>query len=128
MKKVLIADDEEVLRMLIVDSLEDLELDLDVAEDGEIALAKIKQNTYDLIILDYMMPRLTGIDVLNQIDAHTKKDLPILMLTAKAQESDKQIAKMAGVQYFIPKPFSPIDLIATVKDILFGLSSGGHHK
>jgi DNA-binding response OmpR family regulator len=124
MKKVLIADDEEILRMLICDSLEDLELELDTAEDGALALQLIAANRYDLIILDYMMPRLTGIDVLNQMDDAVKKSTAILMLTAKTQESDKQAAKEAGVQYFIPKPFSPLDLVAAVSEIL-SLSDGG---
>jgi DNA-binding response OmpR family regulator len=123
MKKVLIADDEEILRMLICDSLEDLELELDTAEDGAAALQLIVSNRYDLIILDYMMPQLTGIDVLNRMDDAVKHSSAILMLTAKTQESDRQAAKEAGVQYFIPKPFSPTDLVAAVSDIL-GLSDG----
>ncbi|MCC2686058.1 MAG: response regulator [Paenibacillaceae bacterium] len=124
MKKILIADDEEILRMLICDSLEDLELEVDTAEDGAVALQLIAANRYDLIILDYMMPRLTGIDVLNQMDDAVKKSTAILMLTAKAQESDRQVAKEAGVHYFIPKPFSPLDLVAAVSEIL-SLSVGG---
>jgi DNA-binding response OmpR family regulator len=125
MKKVLIADDEEILRMLICDSLEDLELELDTAEDGAVALQLIAANRYDLIILDYMMPRLTGIDVLNQMDDAVKKSTAILMLTAKTQETDRQVAKEAGVQYFIPKPFSPLDLAAAVSEIL-SLTDGGN--
>ncbi len=125
LKKVLVAEDEEALRMLIADSLEELELELDVAEDGEIALAKIDQNAYDLIILDYMMPKLTGIDVLRRMDVRAKQSSAILMLTAKAQESDKQTARSAGAHYFMPKPFSPIDLIAAVKEMLWGRSGGG---
>ncbi|MFF2908261.1 response regulator [Paenibacillus sp. NPDC057934] len=119
MQKVLVVDDEEVLRMLITDTLEDLEdVEIFTAENGEDALEKLDADTYDLVILDYMMPKMTGIEVLGQVDDEKKKNTPFLMLTAKAQEVDRNRAIEAGVRYFMPKPFSPLELLQVVEGIL----------
>ncbi|ANU28154.1 response regulator transcription factor [Planococcus versutus] len=116
MKKILIADDEDILRMLIVDTLED-DFEVEEAEDGKEALKKIRNTDYDLIVLDYMMPYYTGLEVLEKIrkDQNSTK---VLMLTAKAQDSDRQIAIQKGADYFMPKPFSPMELLTLVENIL----------
>lgn len=118
MARILVVDDEEILRMLIRETLEDLEFDIDEAEDGEEALKKMKESTYDLMILDYMMPNLTGIEVIELLPQEIKKSMPILMLTAKSQESDRQKVFDLGADYFMSKPFSPIKLMNLVEDIL----------
>ncbi|MGN7476217.1 response regulator transcription factor [Solibacillus silvestris] len=118
MNKILVVDDEEILRMLICDTLEDFDFAIDEAEDGVEALAKMNDNDYDLVILDYMMPYLTGLEVIEQLSQQYKEKTPIVMLTAKAQESDRQIALDKGAKYFISKPFSPIELIAFVEELM----------
>ncbi|MEK3715979.1 MULTISPECIES: response regulator transcription factor [Paenibacillus] len=119
MQKVLIVDDEEVLRMLIEDTLEDLEnVETHTAENGGEALARLAAEPYDLVILDYMMPVMTGIEVLCELDGELKSRTPIMMLTAKAQEMDRNRAREAGARYFMPKPFSPMELLQLVEDIL----------
>lgn len=119
MQKVLIVDDEEVLRMLIEDTLEDLEdVELHTAENGREALSKLSSYGFDLVILDYMMPELTGIEVLGLMDEEMKEATPILMLTAKAQDVDRSRAREAGARYFMPKPFSPMELLQIVEGIL----------
>ncbi|KWX77572.1 response regulator [Paenibacillus jilunlii] len=119
MQKVLIVDDEEVLRMLIEDTLEDLEnVEIHTAENGAEALTKLSQQVYDLVILDYMMPEMTGIEVLEALDIEQKNAMPILMLTAKAQENDRSKAREAGARFFMPKPFSPMELLQIVEGIL----------
>lgn len=118
-QKVLIVDDEEVLRMLIEDTLEDLDnVETHTAENGGEALAKLAAEPYDLVILDYMMPVMTGIEVLSELDGELKSRTPIMMLTAKAQEMDRNRAREAGARYFMPKPFSPMELLQLVEDIL----------
>ncbi|ETT34122.1 two-component response regulator [Paenibacillus sp. FSL R7-269] len=118
-QKVLIVDDEEVLRMLIEDTLEDLEnVEVHTAENGGEALARLAAESYDLVILDYMMPVMTGIEVLCELDGELKSRTPIMMLTAKAQEMDRNRAREAGARYFMPKPFSPMELLQLVEDIL----------
>ena len=117
MKKVLVADDESTLRMLIVDSIEDMDLEIDEARDGIESLEKIQSTEYDLIILDYMMPGMTGVEVLEQLSREKKDRAVILMLTAKAQERDKELAKKAGVDHFMTKPFSPMKLMDFVEEV-----------
>lgn len=124
MKRILVADDEEILRMLICDSLEDLGFHIDEAEDGADALEKVTAASYDLLILDYMMPQLTGLEVIEQMPADVKARTPILMLTAKAQEADRQQAIDKGANYFMSKPFSPVELIAFVEELLHDEVSG----
>lgn len=116
MKKILVADDEDILRILIVDTLED-DFVVEEAEDGKEALEKIRANEYDLIVLDYMMPYLTGMEVLEQV-RKDKNDTKVLMLTAKAQDADREKAISNGADYFMSKPFSPMELLALVEDIL----------
>ncbi|GAF20060.1 DNA-binding response regulator [Bacillus sp. JCM 19046] len=120
MARILVADDEAVLRMLIVDSLEDLEVEVDEAQDGQEALDQIQQLNYDLVILDYMMPRLTGLEVIEAIhEGKETKDRPhILMLTAKSQQKDQEEIRAKGADSFLAKPFSPLVLVEKVEDIL----------
>ncbi|MEK4346999.1 response regulator transcription factor [Paenibacillus sp. FSL P4-0184] len=121
MQKIMVVDDEEVLRMLIEDTLEDLEnVEIHTAENGLEALSKLSTDPYDLVILDYMMPEMTGIEVLQQLDEEKKKTTAILMLTAKAQDVDRIRAVEAGARYFMPKPFSPMELLQIVEGILSG--------
>ncbi|RKL67912.1 response regulator [Salipaludibacillus neizhouensis] len=118
MKKILVADDEDILRMLIVDTLEDLGFEIEEAEDGQEALEKLEEGNFDLAILDYMMPEKTGLEVIQSLSKETKNNIQLVMLTAKAQEQDRQIALNAGADYFIAKPFSPTELSAVVEEIL----------
>ncbi|MBU9711158.1 response regulator transcription factor [Evansella tamaricis] len=118
MKKILIVDDEEVLRMLIADTLEDLGFSIEEAEDGEEAWEVIQKNSYDLIILDYMMPGMTGVEVLKKLKESTvKKDIPVLMLTARSQQKDKEELLAVGADYFMEKPFRPMKLQELVEEI-----------
>ncbi len=119
MKKVLVADDEASLRMLIVDSLEDLDMEIHEARDGKESLEKIEKEEYDLIILDYMMPGMTGVEVLEELPRDKKGRAVILMLTAKAQEQDRMTAQKAGVDHFMTKPFSPMKLLDYVEGVLY---------
>ncbi|WP_053363279.1 response regulator [Bacillus sp. FJAT-27251] len=120
-KKLLIAEDEEVLRMLITDTLEDEGYDIDEACDGEEAYHLIEDNEYDLVILDYMMPQMTGLEVIEKIRQHeddSKKKVKILMLSAKSQKLDQDRVMTAGADHFISKPFSPLALLEKIGDIL----------
>lgn len=116
MKKILVADDEDILRILIADTLED-DFEIEEAEDGREALEKIRKNEYDLIILDYMMPYLTGLEVLEQV-RNDKIDTQVLMLTAKAQDADRENAMRKGANHFMSKPFSPMELLELVEKIV----------
>jgi two-component system phosphate regulon response regulator PhoB len=121
MAKILLAEDEEVLRMLVVDTLEDEGHEIDEACDGEEAIKLIKQNDYDLILLDYMMPIYTGLEVIQYIrQILEKKDVKIMMLSAKSQQADQQRVLEAGANYFMAKPYSPLELVKQIEAILNG--------
>lgn len=116
--KLLVADDEEILRMLIVDTLEDDGYEIDEASDGGEAYNLIQSNDYDLVLLDYMMPEMTGLEVIKKVRDEGKEEVKIMMLTAKAQKKDEEVARQAGANYYISKPFSPVELAEVVEGIL----------
>jgi len=121
MAKILIAEDEEVLRMLMVDTLEDEGYDIDEAADGQEAIDQILGTDYDLIVLDYMMPAYTGLEVIDQVrNHHGKSDVKIMMVSAKNQQADKDLVLAAGANYFMSKPYSPVELMEKIGDILNG--------
>lgn len=118
MKRILVVDDEAVLRMLIVDSLEDLGCSIDEADNGKDALDLLNHNKYNVIVLDYMMPGMTGIEFLEKANKDKLNGAAVIMLTAKAQEKDQHQAKQAGVDYFMKKPFSPMELCGVVEGFI----------
>lgn len=119
MEKILLAEDEAVLRMLICDTLEDEGYELDVACDGEEALRKLGQGQYALVILDYMMPRMSGLEVLIAARSMSQhKKTKILFLSAKNQQSEQNKVMDAGADEFMSKPFSPSELVMKVGEML----------
>ena len=92
---------------------------VDVVSDGAEALAAIQKTKPSLVVLDYMLPSLSGLAVAQKMRAdRTLSALPILMLSAKGQQKDKQQAQLAGVNVFMTKPFANSDLLDQVKALL----------
>ena len=116
---ILVVDDESRMRKLIRDFLVQKNYNILEAEDGEAALKVYEENKnkISLILLDVMMPKLDGWSVLRQIRQKDKK-LPIVMLTARAEEQDELFGFELGVDEYITKPFSPKILVARVEAIL----------
>ncbi len=116
---ILVADDELRMRKLVKDFLKQKNYHIIEAEDGEQALHKFgeNQNKINLVILDVMMPKLDGWSVLRQI-RQMDKNVPIIMLTARAEEQDELFGFELGVDEYITKPFSPKILVARVEAIL----------
>ncbi len=117
MPKILICEDEPAMRMGLKDNLEFENYEVDTAEDGETGLNKILDNQYDLIILDVMMPKMSGFDVCKSA---RKKGIttPIILLTAKGEEIDKVLGLELGADDYVTKPFSLRELLARIKAIL----------
>lgn len=117
--KVLVADDEDSLRVLLRAVINSEEgFDFAEACDGDDVLEKIKENKPDILILDVMMPGKTGFEVCEILKQDKDfEDIQILILTAKGQESDQEWAKSCGADYFLRKPFSPLELIDILKSI-----------
>jgi DNA-binding response OmpR family regulator len=116
---ILIVDDEARMRKLIRDFLQKKDYNILEAEDGEKALQVYKENKnkINLILLDVMMPKFDGWSVLRQI-RQDNKSIPIVMLTARAEEQDELFGFDLGVDEYISKPFSPKILVARVEAIL----------
>ena len=119
MSKVIVVDDEPFILMMIEDKLRKAHIDVIGLRASSRALEVIKKEMPDLIILDWMMPELSGIELCRMIKADTEvKDIPIFMLTAKGQDSDEQQGIMCGVSRYITKPFSPKSLLEMVQETL----------
>ena len=116
---ILIADDEQRMRKLVKDFLKQKNFNIIEAEDGEDALKLFNdnKNKINLVLLDVMMPKLDGWSVLRQI-RQVDKNVPIIMLTARAEEQDELFGFELGVDEYITKPFSPKILVARVEAIL----------
>lgn len=121
MKKILVVDDEPSMRFLITSTLEDEEYTLIEASDGLEAYELIKNELPDLIIMDVMMPGLTGYELCAKIRKESwGTDMLVIMLTAKGQKDDKDQSVKAGADYYMRKPFSPMELIDQVDSMLDG--------
>jgi DNA-binding response OmpR family regulator len=117
MKKILIVEDEPAMRLGLKDNLEFEGYEVELAEDGEEGLSKIMNNNFDLIILDVMMPKLSGFDVCKKMRAEGN-ETPIIVLSAKGEELDKVLGLEFGADDYVTKPFSVRELLARVKAIL----------
>lgn len=115
-KKVLVVDDEKMIVKGLRFSLEQDGMEVDSAYDGEEALNAVKQNTYDVILLDVMLPKLSGFEVCQQIREFS--DVPIIMLTAKGEDMDKILGLEYGADDYITKPFNILEVKARIKAIM----------
>lgn len=115
-KKVLVVDDEKLIVKGIRFSLEQDGMEVDCAYDGEEALLMAQQKEYDVILLDVMLPKLTGFEVCQQIRDFS--DMPIIMLTAKGDDMDKILGLEYGADDYITKPFNILEVKARIKAIM----------
>ncbi len=115
-KKVLVVDDEKLIVKGIRFSLEQDGMEVDCAYDGEEALEAAKKKEYDVILLDVMLPKLTGFEVCQQIREFSS--MPIIMLTAKGDDMDKILGLEYGADDYITKPFNILEVKARIKAII----------
>jgi DNA-binding response OmpR family regulator len=116
MEKILIVDDDIELTTLFEDYLKKEHFDIDVASDGLSGLAAAQAQQYDLIILDVMLPKMTGTEIL--IKLRQTSNVPILMFTAKGEDLDRIIGLESGADDYVPKPCTPRELVARIRAIL----------
>lgn len=116
MKKILIIEDEVTIAELEKDYLELSGFSVDIETSGDTGLKKAKEDKYNLIILDVMLPRIDGFDICKEI--RKNMDIPILMVSAKKEDIDKIRGLGLGADDYITKPFSPSELVARVKSHL----------
>ena len=127
MARILIVEDEPAMRMGLKDNFEFESYEVEMAVDGQEGLEKVKNGTFDLIVLDVMMPKMSGFDVckaLRKMGIMT----PIVFLTAKSEEIDKVLGLELGADDYLTKPFSLRELLARVKAILRRVEAQGGGK
>ena len=119
MARIYVADDDADIRNLLTLSLLEEGHEVLVAKDGESALESILEEVPDLLILDVMMPRMDGFQVLEGLDTYgLMRDTKILILTARGSEADRILGLQKGAHKYLGKPFHPDELMATVREIL----------
>ncbi len=123
--KILIVEDEEALATLLEYNLGKENFDVALAGDGEEAMLKIEEEAPDLVILDWMLPKVSGIEVCRRLRAKPEtRNLPIIMLTARSEETDRIRGLETGADDYLTKPFSTNELIARVRAVLRRIRPG----
>lgn len=125
-KKILAVDDERHIVRLVEVNLQRAGYEVVTAYDGKEALDKVKSEKPDLVVLDVMMPYMDGFEVLKNLKADPETaEIPVIMLTAKAQDADVFRGWQSGVDCYLTKPFNPMELLTFVKRIFDSTSGGG---
>ena len=115
-KRVLLVDDDEKLRKLVTEYLEGYGFHVTALPDGLSVLSTIRNESPEIVILDIMLPGKDGLEVLKEIRAELS--VPVIMLTAKGDEADRIVGLELGADDYLPKPFSPRELLARMKAVL----------
>lgn len=116
MSKILIVDDEINIRRVVREYAEFEEYEVEEAANGMEAVELVKNNDYDLIVMDIMMPKLDGFSTCKEIKKH--KSIPVIMLSARGEEYDKLFGFELGIDDYVVKPFSPKELMARIKAVI----------
>jgi two-component system phosphate regulon response regulator PhoB len=118
-EKVVVVEDEQDILEMMAYNLEREGFRVSTADDGESGLELIRREAPDLVLLDLMLPGLDGVEICRQIKVDPmSRSIPVIMVTAKAEESDVVLGLGIGADDYIPKPFSPRELVARVKAVL----------
>jgi len=124
-KKILAVDDEKHIVRLVQVNLERAGYQVVTANDGKEALQKVADENPDLVVLDVMMPYMDGFEVLQNLRRNpSTRDIPVIMLTAKAQDADVFKGWQSGVDCYLTKPFNPMELLSFVKRIFDSMDGG----
>ncbi len=115
-KKVLLVDDDEKLRKLLMEYLSGYDFNVVTLADGEAVLRTVMKESPQIVVLDIMLPKKDGLEVLKEI--RRESNVPVIMLTAKGEEADRVIGLELGADDYLPKPFSPRELLARMKAVL----------
>jgi len=114
--RVLVVDDEAIVRDVLTRYLEREGFRVDVAEDGEVALELAARSRPDIVVLDLMLPKVDGLEVFRRL--RDLGDVPVVMLTAKGEEVDRLVGLELGADDYVSKPFSPREVVARIRAIL----------
>ncbi len=119
--RILVVDDEPHIRRVLTAVLTGFGYDVSTANDGLQGLEVLKEAEVDLVILDFMMPGANGLEILAKIRSDpVRSKTPVIILTAKGQDTDREAALAGGADDFLTKPFSPKKLLARIQEIIDG--------
>lgn len=119
LQTVVIADDESTMRLLVHATIDSDDYTVLEAIDGAQAWAMVQQQKPSLVLLDVQMPGMSGLEVLRLIKSNPEhKKTKVILLTSKAQETDIETGLLAGADFYLTKPFSPLDLLSRVEEAL----------
>ncbi|MFP5310330.1 MAG: response regulator transcription factor [Actinomycetes bacterium] len=120
-RRVLAVDDDPVIQRLLQVNLEMEGYEVTLAGDGDEAIAKVRELRPDLVLLDVMMPNRDGWSVCEEMKSDPElKDIPVVFLSARAQDADVLRGRALGADNYVTKPFDPIDLLELVQDLIEG--------
>ena len=118
-RRILVVDDEPHIRRVLGAVLEGRGYEVRMASDGSQGLEELDTYEADLVILDLLMPGASGLEILSKIRSDPRRpDVPVIILTAKGQDTDRDAALAGGANDFVTKPFSPKKLLARIEEIL----------
>lgn len=121
--KLLLIDDDAELRSLMTEFFGSHGIGVDTAQDGMQGLARAVEGKHDLVLLDVMMPKLDGFEVLRQLRRRSR--IPVILLTARTSQADRVAGLEGGADDYLPKPFGPEELLARVRAVLRRAAGGG---
>lgn len=125
MTNILIAEDDQDIRELVVLTLQFSGFDVVSVEDGSLAVEEARTKSFDLILMDVRMPRMTGYEACRRLkEMESTQNIPIIFLSAKGQEAEIQTGLDAGAADYILKPFAPDTLVNTINKVLKKANSG----
>ena len=125
MAKILIVEDEPALVTMLRYNLRKAGFDVDDAGDGEEALLKVEESIPSLILLDWMLPRLSGLEVCRRLRRKAEtRDVPVILVTARGEEADRVRGLDTGADDYVTKPFSPAELLARIRALLRRVQPG----
>ncbi|MGI9377002.1 MAG: response regulator transcription factor [Tsuneonella suprasediminis] len=128
MPKILVADDDEMLCELVRFKLEGVGHEVEIVADGVAAINAVRSNRPDILILDNMMPVMSGPEVLHELKADpATADVPVIVLTARKAQEDVVTALRSGAADYLTKPFMPDELVARISGVLATSSNGGRN-
>lgn len=118
-RNVLVIEDDKVLGQMVTEILDDVGFEVTTAANGRIAFDKLKQRQIDFIVLDILLPEMDGFEIYAQLQLQPEtKDIPVMLVTAWADERNIERASQMGIQHFLPKPFTEDELLYTILTLL----------
>ena len=118
-KNVLVIEDDKVLGQMVTEILDDVGFEVTTASSGRIAFEKLKHQPIDFIVLDILLPEMDGFEIYAQLQFSVDtKDIPVMLVTAWADERNIERASQMGIQHFLPKPFTEDELLYTILTLL----------